>query len=83
MPRAIYRNQGGKRLYKVIGHMMIEIDLESYEYGVIGIIYADRRKCPMDVPNKYSNVCSRAEFDKYYNEGMEKIKMAKRINSMR
>lgn len=73
--KAIYREQGNK-LYKLKGNDLLEINLESYEYGVIGIIHADMRTCPMNVPNKYASTIAKAEFDKYYKEEMEKIKQA-------
>lgn len=74
--RAIYREQGDK-LYKVKGDHMIEINIESYEYGVIGIAYADRRTCMINMPNDRARVISKKEFDKYYKEAMQKIKLLK------
>lgn len=69
--KAIYRQQGDNRLYKVVGNEVIEIDLSSYEYTVIGVTYAKHNI--MNIPNKYSKRISKAEFEKYYNEAMKKL----------
>ncbi len=70
--RAIYRQQGD-RLYKIKGNHLVEINLESYDYGVIGLAYANRISSPL-WPTNRATVIRKAVFDKYYKEGMQKIK---------
>ncbi len=66
--KAIYRKQGDNKLYKVQGREVIEINLSSYEQGVIGIAYTEYNI--MDMPNRYSKVILKKEFEKYYKEAM-------------
>lgn len=68
--KAQYKRQG-TRLYKVVGTQIIEVELASYEYGIIGIIHSDNS--PFDMPNKHAKRISKTEFEKYYNEGMTKL----------
>ena len=68
--RAIYREQGF-RLYKIKGREMIEINLSSYEYGIIGLAYG--KDSPIR-PNKYAKVIRKAKFERYYKEALQKIK---------
>jgi hypothetical protein len=70
--RAIYRAQGD-RLYKIKGDELIEINLASYDYGVIGIAYAKKSTSPL-WPNKYATPIRKAEFEKFYKEAISKIK---------
>lgn len=70
-----YKRQGD-RLYKMINHHLIEINLESYQYGVIGIAYADMHTSPIS-PNRYATKLSAKEFDKYYKIALDKINLLK------
>jgi len=65
----------GDLLYKIVGYHLIEINQQSYEYGLIGIAYADMRTSPMCPPGKFANKLSKKEFDKYYKIAIEKINL--------
>jgi len=71
MARTTYKEQGG-RLYKMNGIHLIEINLESYQYGVIGISYANMLTSPI-APNRFAHSLHKDKFEKYYKEAIEKI----------
>lgn len=73
--RAIYREQGN-RLYKIKGNELLEINLDSWDYGVIGIAYAHKFSSPI-WPNDHARPIKKAEFDKYFKEAMNKLKSMK------
>lgn len=73
--KAIYREQGD-RLYKIRGNDLIEINLESWDYGVIGIAYANKLRSPV-WPNDRAKVIRKKLFDRYFKEAMGKIKLLK------
>lgn len=69
--KALYKQQG-ERLYKIVGNMLIEVNLESYDYGIIGLCYADKRRSIL-WPNKYATRIRKAVFDKYFNEAIKNL----------
>ncbi|MEE1897110.1 hypothetical protein V1389_02105 [Flavobacterium rakeshii] len=68
---AIYKKQGD-RLYRIKGNDIIEINLESYEYGVISLSHGDLRTCPL-IPNQYAGKLSPNTFKKYYRAAIKKL----------
>ena len=69
-----YKRQGDF-LYKILDHHLIEINLSSYMYGLIGIAYADMRTSPMCPPGKHAKKLSKKEFDKYYKIAIDKLNL--------
>jgi hypothetical protein len=72
---AEYKRQGDC-LYKIVGHHMLEINMQSYDYGVIGLVYGDMRTSPL-APNIYAKKLSKKEFEKYYKIAIQKINLLK------
>jgi len=55
---------------------MLEINLENYEYSVIGLIYGNMSECQL-APNLNAKKISKAKFDKYYEIAIKKINLLK------
>lgn len=73
--RTIYRsNHTGTKLYKINSNGCLEINLESHEYGVIGLSYANAKTSPIFPNSKRYMVIRKAHFDKYYKEFIQKMK---------
>lgn len=75
MKRTIYRQSGtGKFLYKISPEGdAVEINLESYAYGIISVTHVQKGSI-WNTPGPKAMPIRKAVFDQYFREAMQRIK---------
>lgn len=73
--RTIYRQSGtGKFLYKIRPEgQALEINLESYAYGIISVTHV-KKDSIWNAPGPKAKPIRKAVFDQYFREAMQRIK---------
>jgi hypothetical protein len=73
--KAKYRsNLSGKLLWKISAQGdVIEVNLESYEFGIIGVTHV-KASSIWSGPGNRATPIPKAEFERYYREALERFK---------